>query len=210
MTRASILVSGGGANLQSILDSYYFREIPGLEIGAVISSVPGVHALERARSAGVPTYVVERALFPNNASFSNALLGKLRDLDTDLVVTAGFGEKLGYTVLHFYKNRVIAVQPTLFPAFCENGFDPVTAPERMIKLGVRYAGATAYFMTEEDNGVGPIIAQQPVEVQPGDDAAALQERIMRCGEWAVLPKAVSLYCQGRLEVDGQRVIIKQV
>ena len=209
MARVSVLVSGGGANLQSILDSYHFRETPDMEIGAVISSVPEVYALERARSAGVPGYVVSRALFPNHASFCNALLNKLRDLDTDLVVTAGFGEKLNYPITHFYRGRVIAVQPALFPAFCEGegGFEPVKALERTIKLGLRWTGATAYFMTEEDNGFGPVILQQPVEVLPSDSMASLQERIMRQGEWVVLPRAVALYCEGRLKLDGERVVI---
>jgi phosphoribosylglycinamide formyltransferase-1 len=209
MIRASILVSGGGANLQAILDCYYFREIPNFEIAAVISSVPEAHALERARSAHVPAYVVDRSLFPNQASFCNALLNKLKDVDTDLVVTAGFGEKLNYPILHFYKNRVIAVQPALFPAFCGKDFQPLKALEDALRLGVRFAGATAYFMTEEDTGFGPIIEQQPVEVLPGDTVSTLQERIMRRGEWVVLPKALTLYCQDRLKVEGERVIIAQ-
>ena len=193
--------------MQSVLDSYHFRETPGMEIGAVISSVPGAYALERARSAGVPEYVVSRALFPNHASFCNALLNKLRDLDTDLVVTAGFGEKLNYPITHFYRGRIIAVQPALFPAFCEGGFEPVRALERTIKLGLRWTGATAYFMAEEDNGFGPVILQQPVEVLQDDSMASLQERIMRQGEWVILPRAVALYCEGRLTLDGERVVI---
>ncbi len=207
MARVSVLVSGGGANLQAILDAYHFRETPNMEISAVISSVPEAYALERARSHGVPAYVVARELFPNHASFCNALLNKLRDLDTDLVVTAGFAEKLNYPLLHFYRGRVIAVQPALFPSFCEGGFEPVKALEQTIKLGLRWTGATAYFMTEEDNGFGPVILQQPVEVLPGDGMASLQERIMRRGEWVVLPRAVALYCEGRLSVADGRVTI---
>lgn len=207
MARVSVLVSGGGANLQSILDVYHFRETPEMELGAVISSAPEAYALERARAAGVPAYVVARELFPNHASFCNALLNKLRDLDTELVVTAGFAEKLNYPILHFYRERVIAVQPALFPAFCDGGFDPVRALERTLKLGLRWSGATAYFMTEEDDGCGPVILQQPVEVLPGDSMASLQERIMRQGEWLVLPQAVALFCQGKLSVVGERVSI---
>ncbi len=207
MTRVSVLVSGGGANLQAILDSYHFRETPNMEIGAVISSVPEAYALERARSAKVPGYVVARELFPNHASFCNALLNKLRDLDTDLVVTAGFNEKLNYPILHFYRDRVIAVQPALFPCFCGSDFEPVKAIEQTLRLGMRWTGATAYFMTEEDNGFGPIILQQPVQVMPGDSMAALQERIMRQGEWLVLPQAVALYCQGKLSVSEGRVTL---
>ena len=116
MTRTAVLVSGGGATLQALLDLCYFEEVPGLEIAAVISSVPGVYALERAANAHVPAYVVERAMFPNSASFSNALLGKLRDLDIALVICAGFTERLSYGLLHAYRNRIINVQPALFPA----------------------------------------------------------------------------------------------
>lgn len=207
MTRVCVLVSGGGANLQPLLDCHYFRQIPGMELAAVISSVPDVHALERARAARVPGYVVERALFPNGASFCNALLGKLRDLDAGLVVTAGFREKLNYPLLHFYRNRVINAQPALFPAFCGGTLDPLSILTETLRLGLRWTGATAYFMTEEDDGRGPIIAQEPVEVMPDDSPASLQERIMRLGEQVVLPRAVELYCAGRLRVDGDRVLI---
>ena len=208
MIRTAVLVSGGGANLQPILDLGYFGEVPELELAAVISSVPGVYALERAENAGVAAYVVERAMFPNGASFSNALLGKLRDLDIELVVCAGFAEKLSYGLLHHYRDRVINAQPALFPAFCTpEGFDPVQAVEETLRLGVRVSGATAYFMGEEDTGCGPIIVQKAVEVLPGDTAASLSQRIMQEGEWSVLPEAVRLYCAGRLHLENGKVII---
>ncbi len=207
MAKTAVLVSGGGATLQALLDLCYFEELPGLEIAAVISSAPGVYALERAKNAHIPAYVVERAMFPNSASFSNALLGKLRDLDIELAVCAGFTEKLSYGLLHAYLGRVINVQPALFPMFCGEGFDPARAVEETLRRGVRVTGATAYFMGEEDNGFGPIITQKPVEVLPGDTAAALSERIMRQGEWPALTEAVGLYCAGRLRIEGERVVI---
>ena len=207
MTKTAVLVSGGGATLQALLDLCYFEELPGLEIAAVIASAPGVYALERAANAHVPTYVVERALFPNAASFSNALLGKLRDLDIELAVCAGFTEKLSYGLLHAYLGRVINVQPALFPAFCAGGFDPARAVEETLRRGVRVTGATAYFMGEEDNGLGPIISQRAVEVLPEDTAATLSERIMRLGEWPALTEAVGLYCAGRLRIEGEKVVI---
>lgn len=208
MTKTAVLVSGGGATLQALLDLCYFEELPGLQLAAVISSAPGVYALERAENARIPGYVVERALFPNNASFSNALLGMLRDMDIDLAVCAGFTEKLGYVLLHAYRGRVINVQPALFPAFCtEEGFDPVYAVEETLRRGLRLTGATAYFMGEEDTGFGPVIAQRAVEVLPGDTAAALSDRIMRQAEWPALAEAVGLYCAGRLQLQGERVII---
>ena len=210
MVKTAILVSGGGANLQAILDLYYFKEIPEMELTAVISSKAGVYAVERAANAGVDTYLVERELFPNQASFCNALLNKLRDLDVELVVCAGFTETLSYGLLHYYKNRVINVQPALFPAFCDKtGFNAMTALEQTINLGLRYSGATAYFMTEDDIGCGPIILQKVVEVKPRDSVASLSQRIMQEAEWQILPKAVSLFCQGKLRVEGARVIIKE-
>lgn len=209
MVRVAVLVSGGGADLQPILDSYYFREVPNLELAGVVSSVRGAYALERAAAAKVDTYLVERSLFPNAASFCNALLNKLRDLDIDLVVTAGFSEKLNYPFLHFYKDRVIAVQPALFPAFCGEELEPEQALTEALRMGLRWTGATSYFMTEEDCGCGPVILQQPVQVLPGDDLAALRERVMREGEWVVLPKAIELFCAGALRVQDGRVQIEQ-
>ena len=207
MTKTAVLVSGGGATLQALLDLCYFDELPGLELTAVIASAPGVYALERAENAHVPAYVVDRALFPNNASFNNALLGMLRDMDIELVVCAGFTEKLGYALLHAYRGRVINVQPALFPMFCGERFDPAQAVEETLRRGVRITGATAYFMGEEDTGFGPIIAQRAVKVLPGDTAASLSERIMRQAEWPALSEAVGLCCAGRLRIVGERVEI---
>lgn len=205
MTRCAVLVSGGGANLQPILD---LREtVPELELVGVVSSTAEAFALDRAKKAGVPTYLVERALFPNASSFCSALKNKLLDLDAELVVCAGFTERLGFSLLHFFRNRVIAVQPVLFPAYCTGTLDPVRALRDTLDRGVRIAGATAYFMGLEDNGYGPIILQRPVPVLQTDNLSLLTERIMRDGEWKVLPAAVQLYCQGRLRVSGERVLI---
>ena len=209
MTKISVLVSGGGANLQPILDVYRQGKIPNMEVTSVISSLAEARAVERAKRAGVPVYLVERSLFPNGASFCNALLNKLRDVDTDLVVCAGFTERLNYPLLRFYKNRVINVQPVLFPAFCDGELDAIRAVERILELGARVTGATAYFMGEEDNGHGPIIAQQSVDVLSTDDPVTLSERIMRSGEWVALLRAIRLYCEGRLSVDGERVLIEE-
>ena len=207
MTRVSVLVSGGGANLQPLLDLYRSGTVPSMKLISVISSVPGVYAIERAQRAGVPVYVVERDIFPNSASFCNALLNKLRDVDSDLVVCAGFTEKLNFPLLRFYRHRVINVQPVLFPAFCTGELNPIWAVERTLELGVRVTGATAYFMGEEDNGFGPVISQRAVAVLGGDNPATLSNRIMREGEWSALTEAVQLYCEGRLHLAGGRVIV---
>lgn len=207
MTKTVFLVSGGGANMQPLLDAARAGELPDTELTAVISSADGVHALDRARAAEVPVYLVERALFPGAASFSAALLDKLRDLDAELVVCAGFAERFSYSLLRQFKNRVIGVQPALFPAFCERGqrFDPVRAVEETLRAGARITGATAYFFGEEDSGFGPVIVQQAVAVRSDDTPAALSERIMRLGEQPALKAAVRLFCAGRLRVEGGRV-----
>ena len=207
MTKTAVLVSGGGATLQALLDLCYFEELPGLRLAAVISSAPGVYALERAENAHVPAYVVDRMLFPNNASFNNALLGMLRDMDIELVVCAGFTEKLGYALLHACRGRVIGVQPALFPMFCAERFDAAAAIDETLRRGLRVTGATAYFFGEEDTGFGPVISQRAVEVLPGDTAATLSDRVMRQGEWPALAEAVGLYCAGRLRLNGERVEI---
>ena len=208
MIRTAVLVSGGGANLQALLDKVYFDELPQLKLAAVISSAEGVYALERAQNAGIPTYVVDRTLFPNNASFCNALLCKLRDLDISLVVCAGFTEHLSYPIVRFFKHSIINVQPALFPAFCGGDtFNALRAVEETLRLGVRVTGATAYFMDEEDTGFGPIIAQRATEVLPDDTAATLSDRVMRLCEWPALVEAVSRYCRGELRVENGRVRI---
>ena len=207
MAKVSVLVSGGGANLQPVLDLYRERTLPSLELVSVISSSAEAYAVERAARSGVPVYLVERTLFPNDASFCNALLNKLRDVDTELVVCAGFTEKLNYPILRFFRHRVVNVQPVLFPGYCSGTLDPIWAVERTLELGVRVTGATAYFMGEEDNGFGPVIAQQAVEVRAGDTPATLSGRIMREGEWPALLRAIQFFCEGRLHVAGGRVLI---
>ena len=207
MTKTAVLVSGGGANLQPILDLR--QSLPEMELVGVISSSAEAYALERAKNAEVPTYLVERALFPNSGSFCSALKNKLLDLDAELVVCAGFTEKLSFSLLHTFRNRVVAVQPVLFPAWCAGTLDPVRAVRETLATGVRITGATAYFMTLEDNGYGPIILQKPVRVLQTDSVGELTERIMREGEQQVLPAAVKLYCTGRLRVAAEKVIITE-
>ena len=141
-------------------------------------------------------------------AFSAALLDKLRDLDAELVVCAGFAERLSYSLLRQFRSRVIGVQPALFPAFCTQGerFDAVRAVEETLRAGARITGATAYFFGE-DPGFGPVIVQQAVAVRPDDTPASLGERVMRLGEQPALTAAVRLFCAGRLRVEGGRVLI---
>ena len=199
MVKTAILVSGGGTNLQAVMDAHLFGEIPNCELTAVISSDPEAYALIRAKSANIPAYVVERAMFPNQPTFNTALLQKLEDLDIELVVLAGYSQPVGGVILRAYENRIINTFPALLPAF--SSCDPMTLEpyEEAIRAGVKLSGATAYFVSA--GAGGPIILQQAVEVWEGDTARTLQRRIMEEAEWKILPRALALYCQGSLSVE---------
>jgi phosphoribosylglycinamide formyltransferase-1 len=204
VTRGAVLVSGGGTKLQALLDSVYFREIPDFELVAVISSDEQAYAMTRAKTAGIPAYVVDPALFPTTSSYSMAVANKLKDMDVDLVILAGYRMPLG-TVAAAFRNRVIGVYPSLIPAFEKvEG----SVHRAVLERGVKITGATAYFATPE-GGIGPIILQKAVEVRQDDDLDTLRSRVMEDAEWKLLPQAVTLYCQGRLEVRGSRVLIKE-
>ncbi len=200
MVKTAILVSGGGTNLQAVVDAHLFGEIPNCELTAVISSDPDAYALIRARSANIPAYVVDRTLFPHQASYNMALLQKLEDLDIQLVVLAGYSLPVGGIVLRAYENRIINIHPALLPAFAQSNGATLEPYEEALKAGVKISGATAYFVTVEPGG--PIILQQAVEVWEGDTPKTLQRRIMEEAEWKLLPRAVAMYCQGKLRVDG--------
>lgn len=199
MVKTAVLVSGGGTNLQAIMDAHLFGEIPNCELTAVISSDPEAYALIRARSANIPAYVVDRSLFPNHASYSTALLQKLEDLDVELVVLAGYVQPIGGAMLRAYENRIINTFPSLLPAFGDCDGATLAPYEAAIRTGVKLSGATAYFVTAEVGG--PIILQQAVEVWEGDTPRTLQRRIMEEAEWKLLPRALALYCQDGLRVE---------
>ena len=204
MVRTAVLVSGGGRNLQAIIDSRLFGEIPNCDLCAVISSHEGAYALTRASAANIDTYVVARELFPNDHSWGEAIFHKLRDLDIELVVLAGFEHALPEAAIKHYKNRIINVWPSLLPAFA-GPEDPHTAA---IEYGVHITGATAYFVTEQPCR-GPIIMQQAVEIAPDDTPAQLHDKIMEQAEWSILPRAVALYCTGALTVENGKVKINE-
>ncbi len=199
MVKTAILVSGGGTNLQAVMDSHLFGEIPNCELTAVISSDPDAYALIRAKSANLPTYVVDRSLFPNAQSFNTAVEQKLQDVDTELVVLAGYIHPLGQSVLKAYENRIINVCPSLLPAFGECDMNSMEPYDQAIRAGVKLSGATAYFVTE--GHTGPIILQQAVEVWEGDTPKTLQRRIMEEAEWKLLPRAIAMFCQDLLRVE---------
>ena len=207
-TNIAVLVSGGGTNLQTLIDAQSRGELGGGKITAVISSKPGAYALERAAKAGIPGFVLPRKEFSSNRDMTLALVGKLKELKTDLVVLAGCMVIFTRELADAYPNAVMNVHPALIPSFCGPGYYGLHVHEEALRYGVKVSGATVHFVTEECDG-GPIIAQKCVPVLEGDTPEILQKRIMTEAEWKLLPQAVSLFCQGRLRVEGRQVIIKE-
>ena len=198
--RIAVLVSGGGTNLQALIDAQRRGEIVGGEIAAVISSKPGAYALERARRAGIPGYVVSRKDYDTNQAMTAALVDKLSGLDIDLVVI--FTREM----VDAYPNAILNVHPALIPSFCGKGYYGLHVHERALEYGVKVSGATVHFVSEECDG-GPIVLQKAVAVEENDTPETLQRRIMEQAEWVILPRAVSLFCQGRLKVEGRTLRI---
>lgn len=206
--RIAVLVSGGGTNLQALIDAQARGELVNGELAAVISSRPGVYALERAERAGIPGYVVARRDYPDSRTMTLALVERLKSLDIDLVVLAGFMVILTQEMVEAYPNAILNVHPALIPSFCGEGAYGLHVHERALEYGVKVSGATVHFVSPECDG-GPIVLQKAVEVLPGDTPETLQRRIMEQCEWKLLPQAVSLFCQGRLEVEGRQVHIRE-
>ena len=206
--RIAVLVSGGGTNLQALIDAQSRDELGGGEIVAVISSKVGAYALERGAKAGIPGYVIPRKQFDSNRAMTIALVSKLRELKIDLVVLAGCMVIFTEELVAAYPNAVMNVHPALIPSFCGEGYYGLHVHEAALRYGVKISGATVHFVSEECDG-GPIIAQKAVPVMENDTPETLQRRIMEQAEWKLLPEAVSLFCQGRLSVEGRTVMIKE-
>ena len=206
MKKIAVLVSGGGTNLQALIDAQQRGEILGGEISAVISSKPGVFALERAEKAGIPGYVMARKDYDSNRAMTLALVDKLKELNIDLVVLAGFMIILTEEMVQSYPNAIINVHPALIPSFCGEGYYGLHVHEKALEYGVKLSGATVHFVSEECDG-GPIILQKAVPIEEGDTPETLQRRIMEQAEWKLLPRAVSLFCQDKLKVEGRIVHI---
>ena len=207
--RIAVLVSGGGTNLQALIDAQAAGQIPDGEIALVISNKTGAYALERAAKAGIPAVTVtKKASGGTQEGFEQAMLAALKAHNIDLIVLAGFLAILSADFTRAYNDRIINVHPSLIPSFCGKGFYGLHVHEKAIEYGVKLSGATCHFVTEECDG-GPIIIQKAVEVKPDDTPEVLQKRIMQEAEWQILPKAVSLFCEGRIEVKGRTVYIKE-
>jgi len=206
--RIAVLVSGGGTNLQALIDAQARGELGGGEIAAVISSKAGAYALERAAKAGIPGYVLPRKEFDSNQAMTIALVKKLKELDIQLVVLAGCMIIFTQELVDAYPNAIMNVHPALIPSFCGQGYYGLHVHEEALRYGVKLSGATVHFVSAECDG-GPIIAQKSVAVHTDDTPEILQRRIMEECEWKLLPEAVSLFCQGRLSVNDRTVIIKE-
>lgn len=206
MVRIAVLVSGGGTNLQALIDAQGRGEIPDGEIAAVISSSPDAFALERAKKAGIPGYVIDRKAFASNQAMTVALTQQLKELDIGLVVLAGFMYILTPELIDAYPNAILNVHPALIPSFCGEGFYGLHVHEAALAYGVKVTGATVHFVSEDCDG-GPIVLQQAVPIEEGDTAEMLQRRVMEQAEWKILPRAVALFCAGKLRVEGRIVHI---
>ena len=203
-----VLVSGGGTNLQALIDAEKRGELGEGKITCVIASKADAFALTRAENNGIKTRTLIRKEYSDIASYSIAMRDALLDEKADLVVYAGFMTILDENVCDTFKNKMINVHPALIPSFCGKGFYGLHVHECALEKGVKVSGATVHFVTAECDA-GPIILQKAVEVAEGDTPETLQKRIMEQAEWKILPKAVQLFCDGRVEVVGNKTIIKE-
>ena len=204
--RIAVLVSGGGTNLQALLDAQSRGEIQKGRIVLVLSSAEGAYALTRAEEAGVETCICARKAYDSSRAMTQAIVRVLQAHQIDLVVLAGFLHILTEEMVAAYPNAILNVHPALIPSFCGAGYYGLKVHEKALEYGVKLTGATVHFVTEEPDG-GPIVLQKSVNIQEGDTPEVLQRRVMEEAEWVLLPKAVSLFCEGRLQVDGRIVHI---
>ena len=202
MIRIAVLVSGGGTNLQKLLESEKRGDFENGGIVLVLSSKPDVYALKRAEVFGKKTAVVNRKSIGDTETFNRQILLLLKENKIDLIVLSGFMSVLSGDVIKAYKNRIINVHCSLIPAFCGDGFYGLKVHEAALTKGVKVTGATVHFVNEVTDG-GPIILQKAVSVLEGDTPESLQKRVMEQAEWLILSEAVSLFCAGRIETDGK-------
>ena len=208
MKNIVVLVSGGGTNLQALIDAEKSGIIKGGKITCVISSKPGAYALERAANNGIPTKVIPRRDYADSISYSRAILDALNEEKADLVVLAGFMTILDECVTSAYPYKIINVHPALIPSFCGEGFYGLKVHEAALEYGVKVSGATIHFVNEKADA-GAIILQGTVDVLRDDTPEVLQKRIMENVEWKLLPKAVSLFCQDKIEISDGRAYVKE-
>ncbi|MDE6672378.1 MAG: phosphoribosylglycinamide formyltransferase [Ruminococcus sp.] len=208
MKNIIVLVSGGGTNLQALIDAQKSGIIKNGKITCVISSKPDVYALERARNNDIPTKVIPRKNYPDSVTYSQEILKTLNELKADLVVLAGFMTILDECVTKEYAYKIINVHPALIPSFCGEGFYGLKVHEKALEYGVKVSGATIHFVNEKADA-GAIILQGVVDVENDDTPEILQRRIMENVEWKLLPEAVSLFCQDKIEIIDGKAYVKE-
>lgn len=206
MKNICVLVSGGGTNLQALIDAQKSGLIKNGKITCVIASKDGVYALERAKQNNIASRVIARKEYDSVKDYTKAVTDALIEEKADLVVYAGFMTILDEQIVDAFPNKMMNVHPALIPSFCGKGFYGLHVHEEVLKKGVKLTGATVHFVTEECDG-GPIILQKAVEVKNGDTPEILQKRVMEEAEWRILPKAVSLFCEDKIQVINNKTII---
>lgn len=202
----AVFVSGGGTNLQALIDAQERGEIKNGKITYVLASNDKAYAIERAKKAGIENEVVSRKAYGTSEEYDAAILAALENRSIDLIVLAGFLSILGPTVIEKYRNKIINIHPSLIPLFCGDGFYGKRVHTAVLASGMKVTGATAHFVNEITDG-GAIILQKAVPVEQDDNEDILQYRVMRQAEWEILPKAVSLFCEGRIKIVGNKTEI---
>ena len=203
-----VMVSGGGTNLQAIIDSVKKGQITNTEIAGVISNNKNAYALERARENGIPASCISPKDFASREEFNEKLLEAVDAFSPDLIVLAGFLVVIPLAMIERYRNRMINIHPSLIPSFCGKGYYGLKVHEAALARGVKVVGATVHFV-DEGTDTGPIILQKAVEVQQGDTPEVLQRRVMEQAEWKILPRAIDLIANGKVKVVDNRTVIAE-
>lgn len=207
MLRVVVLVSGGGTNLQAILDAIDAGKITNTEVAGVISNNKSAYALERAKNHGIEGICISPKDFGTREEFNDAFLAKVEELEPDLIVLAGFLVVIPEKMIAKYRNRIINIHPSLIPSFCGTGFYGLKVHEAALARGVKVVGATVHFV-DEGTDTGPIILQRAVNVEQGDTPKVLQQRVMEQAEWQILPQAIDLIANGKVKVEDGKVTIQ--
>lgn len=208
MLNIVVLVSGSGTNLQAIIDRIEDGTVTDTRISAVISNNPKAYALERAKNHGIDSFCISPKSYETRAEFNTALLEKIDECNTDLVVLAGFMVVVAPEIISKYRNRIINIHPSLIPSFCGTGYYGLHVHEAALKKGVKVSGATVHFV-DEGTDTGSIIMQKAVEVKPGDTPEILQRRIMEQAEWQIMPAAINAIAHGKVKVENNIAWIEE-
>lgn len=201
MLKVAVLVSGGGTNLQAIIDSIESGRVTGASIVSVVSNNKNAYALTRAKNHGIPGVCISPKDYPDREQFNQALLEHLESIGADLIVLAGYLVVVPGSIIEKFRNRMINIHPSLIPSFCGTGYYGLKVHEAVLKRGVKVSGATVHFV-DEGTDTGPILMQKAVDVLPGDTPEILQRRIMEQAEWVLLPAAIDAIANGRVEING--------